>query len=114
MDWFPWLSGFGFAALGWSIGRATNRWYAASRPAARRQANLRSLRILLLMLGSWMIIWQGFVRLGSFDLGSGWVVVSLMVPLLGLGYLLAIRQYAVSLFGRRLPRRLRPKLFVRR
>lgn len=113
MGWIPWFSGIVFAALGWSAGRATNQWYAASREATRRQMNLRSIRTLGLMIGFWALAWQGFVRFGSFDLESGWVVGTMMLPLAGLGYILAVRQYGVTLFGRRLPRRLRPRLFAR-
>jgi len=74
--------------------------------------NVRSIRTLVLMIGLWVVAWQGFVRPGSFD--PGWVVVTMMLPFVGAGYILAVRQYGVTLFGRRLPRRLRPKLFVRR
>jgi hypothetical protein len=76
--------------------------------------NVRSIRTLGLMIGFWALAWQGFIRFGSFDLESGWVVGTMMLPLAGLGYILAVRQYGVTLFGRRLPRRLRPRLFVRR
>lgn len=114
MDWVPWLSSLGFAVLGWGIGRQTTNWYAESREAARRQMLERCAKTILAMAGFWLLAWQGLVRFGLFDLTSTPIALIMTLPMAGIGYTVAVRQHANSLFGRRLPRRLRPKLFVRR
>lgn len=114
MDLVPWLSALGFGSLGWAIGRATNNWNAPDRAAARHVMVRRNAQVAVLAGIYWVIVWQVLARLDLFDLGSVPVVVLLLAPLSGVGYGLAVRQHALSLFGRRLPRRLRPRMFVRR
>ncbi len=114
MNWLPWLSSFGFAFLGWGIGRSTNHWSAPSREATRRLVLVKAMNISLMAAAYWLIAWQILERLDLFDLTAGLVVVLMMVPFAAVGYIWAVRQYAMSLFGRRLPRRLRPRMFVRR
>jgi hypothetical protein len=114
VDLVPWLSALGFGSLGWALGKATNNWNAPDRAAARRVMVRRTLRVAALAGAFWVVSWQVLARLDLFDLSAAPVVVLLLAPLSGVGYVLAVRQHAFSLFGRRLPRRLRPRLFVRR
>lgn len=114
MDLLPWLSALGFGSLGWALGKATNNWNAPDRAAARHVMVRRTIRVAALAGIYWLVSWQVLTWLDLFDLGASAVVVLLMAPLGGIGYGLAVRQHAFSLFGRRLPRRLRPRLFVRR
>ncbi|MDH5421781.1 MAG: hypothetical protein OEY55_08255 [Acidimicrobiia bacterium] len=114
MDLVPWLSALGFGSLGWAIGRATNNWNAPDRATARHVMVRRNAQVAGLAGIYWVTAWQVLARLDLFDLGSVPVVVLFLAPLSGVGYGLAVRQHALSLFGRRLPRRLRPRMFVRR
>lgn len=114
LDWLPWLLSLGFAFLGWAIGRSTNRWFAASREATRRMVLVKGLNSALIAVAYWLIVWQVLKRFDLFDLTAGVVVGLMMVPFAALGYMWAVRQHAQSLFGRRLPRRLRPRMFIRR
>lgn len=114
MDWVPWLSALGFGSLGWALGKATNNWNAPDRATARHVMIRRTVQVAALAGAFWVVAWQVLARLDLFDLSAAPVVVLLVAPLGGVGYVLAVRQHAFSLFGRRLPRRLRPRLFVRR
>ncbi len=114
MDLVPWLSALGFGSLGWALGKVTNNWNAPDRAAARHVMVLRIVRVAVLAGAYWVVSWQVLARLDLFDLTAVPVVVLLMAPVGGIGYVLAVRQHALSLFGRRLPRRLRPRIFVRR
>lgn len=114
MDWVPWLSALGFGSLGWALGKITSNWNAPDRAAARRVMVRRTAQVAATAAVYWLVAWQVLARLELFDLGAAPVVVLLLAPLGGVGYVWAVRQHALSLFGRRLPRRLRPRLFVRR
>ena len=114
MDLLPWLSALGFGSLGWALGKATNNWNAPDRAAARHVMARRTVQVAVLAGAYWVIAWQILARLDLFDLSAAPVVVLLLAPISGIGYALAVRQHALSLFGRRLPRRLRPRLFLRK
>lgn len=75
---------------------------------------VKGLNATLIAVAYWLIVWQVLKRFDLFDLTAGGVVVLMMVPFTALGYMWAVRQHALSLFGRRLPRRLRPRMFMRR